>query len=61
VDKYHLSEPQNAPVCSSEINEDEMVRATMRGIKRVHDTAQRQAKTLLRDDLFPVLDTFGDG
>ena len=40
--------------------QDEMVTATMRGIRRVHGTAQRQAKALLRDDLFVVLDAFGD-
>lgn len=39
---------------------DELVKATFRGIKRVHGTAQRQAMALLRDDLFMVLDAFGD-
>ncbi|MFV8557495.1 site-specific integrase [Sulfitobacter sp. SBS6] len=38
----------------------EIVRATMRGIKRVKGTAQDQAKPLLREDLFLVLDTLGD-
>lgn len=32
-----------------------LVRATMRGIRREHGVAQRQAKPLLRDDLFAVL------
>lgn len=37
-----------------------LVRATMRGIRRVRGSAQRQAKPLLRDDLFLVLDRMGD-
>jgi len=32
-----------------------LVRATMRGIRRERESAQRQAKPLLRDDLFAVL------
>jgi integrase len=39
----------------------EMVRATTRGIKRTRGVAQRQAKPLLREDLFRVLDVMGDG
>jgi integrase len=39
----------------------ELVRATMRGIKRTRGCAQREAKPLLRDDLLLVLDTIGDG
>lgn len=39
----------------------ELVRATMRGIKRTRGCAQREAKPLLRDDLLMVLDTMGDG
>ncbi|CAN0495427.1 unnamed protein product, partial [Hapterophycus canaliculatus] len=38
----------------------EIVRATMRGIRRVKGTAQDQAKPLLREDLFLVLDTLGE-
>lgn len=38
----------------------EIVRATLRGIKRVKGTAQDQAKPLLREDLFLVLDALGD-
>lgn len=38
----------------------ELVRSTMKGIRRTHGVAQRQAKALLRDDLFHVLDAFGD-
>ena len=37
-----------------------LVRATMRGIRRERGTAQRQAKPLLRDDLFAVLEATGD-
>ena len=38
----------------------EIVRATMRGIKRVRGTAQNQARPLLREDLFILLDALGD-
>jgi integrase len=37
-----------------------MVRATIRGIRRAHGTAQRQAKPLLREDLFVVLGAMGE-
>ena len=33
----------------------------MRGIKRQFGTAQREAKPLLKEDLFRVLDAMGDG
>jgi integrase len=39
----------------------EIVRATLRGIKRTHRIAQHQAKPLLRGDLFQVLDAMADG
>ena len=39
----------------------ELVRATLQGIRRSHGAAQRQAKPLLRDDLFTVLDMTGSG
>jgi integrase len=39
----------------------EIVRATLRGVKRTRGIAQREAKPLLRDDLFRVLDAMGDG
>src|SRR5271157_1351571 len=39
----------------------EFVRATLRGIKRTRGVAQRAAKPLLREDLFRVLDTIGEG
>jgi integrase len=38
-----------------------LVRATMRGIRRERGVAQRQAKPLLREDLFAVLAAMGDG
>jgi integrase len=37
----------------------ELVRATLRGIKRTRGCAQREAKPLLRDDLLLVLDAMG--
>ena len=37
----------------------EIVKATLRGLRRKHGTAQRQAKPLLRDDLLLVLDRLG--
>jgi integrase len=38
----------------------ELVRATLRGIRRTKGRAQREAKPLLRDDLLLVLDAMGD-
>lgn len=38
----------------------EVVKATLRGLRRVKGTAQRQATPLLRDDLFLVLDSMDD-
>jgi integrase len=37
-----------------------LVQATMRGVRREHGTAQRQAAPLLREDLFIVLEAMGD-
>jgi integrase len=37
-----------------------LVRATMRGIRRRFGARQREAKPLLRDDLFRVIDAMGD-
>jgi integrase len=37
-----------------------LVRATMRGVRREHGTAQRQAKPLLREDLFVILTAIED-
>jgi site-specific recombinase XerD len=39
----------------------EIVRATLRGVKRTRGIAQREAKPLLREDLFRVLDALGEG
>lgn len=39
----------------------ELVRATMRGIKRRRGCGQEQAKPLLKEDLFQVLVAMGDG
>jgi integrase len=39
----------------------ELVRTTLRGIKRMRRCAQRQAKPLLREDLLMVLDAMGGG
>ncbi len=38
----------------------ELVKATLRGIKRTHGTSQRQAKPLVKEDLFAVLTVMGD-
>jgi integrase len=38
----------------------ELVKATLRGIKRRRGSAQREAKALIKEDLFAVLDTLGD-
>lgn len=38
----------------------ELVKAMLQGLRRKHGTAQRQARPLLRDDLFAVLDKMGD-
>jgi integrase len=39
----------------------ELVRTTLKGIKRMRGCTQRQAKPLLREDLLLVLDATGDG
>ena len=38
----------------------EVVKATLRGLRRKHGTAQRQAKPLMRDDLLAVVDCLGE-
>jgi len=38
-----------------------LVRATLRGLKRSRGTAQRQARPLLKEELFDVLEAMGDG
>jgi len=39
----------------------EIVRATLRGIKRTRGIAHREARPLLKEDLFRVLDAMGEG
>ena len=39
--------------------QSEIVKTTLRGLRRKYGTAQRQAKPLLRDDLLLVLDSLG--
>ncbi len=38
----------------------EIVKGTLRGIRRMHGTAQREARPVLREDLFAILDCMGD-
>jgi integrase len=38
---------------------DEVVKATVRGLKRIKGTAQRQATPLIKEDLFVVLEAMG--
>jgi site-specific recombinase XerD len=54
LSKVHAANEWPNP-CQSEV-----VRATIRGIKRVKGTAQDQAKPLLREDMFLVLDAMGN-
>jgi integrase len=54
LSKAHQAQGLANP-CRSEI-----VRATLRGVKRTRGTAQREAKPLLREDLFRVLDAMGE-
>jgi integrase len=55
ISKAHQARGLPNPVRS------ELVRATMRGIKRTRGCARREAKPLLRDDLLLVLDATGEG
>ncbi len=54
LSKVHAANDWPNP-CQSEV-----VRATLRGIKRVQGIAQDQARPLLREDLFLILDAMGD-
>ncbi|MEP9373859.1 site-specific integrase [Mesorhizobium sp. KR1-2] len=54
LSKAHRASGLDDP-CKSEI-----VKATLRGIRRRIGTAQREAKPLIRDDLFVVLHCIGD-
>lgn len=53
ISKAHTARQWPNPVAT------ELVRATMRGIRRTRKRPSRAAKPLLRDDLFSVLDTIG--
>ena len=50
----------HAALCVDNPCKAEIVKATMRGIKRLRGTAQREAKPLLREDLFAILECIGD-
>ena len=54
LSKAHKAKGTHNPIQS------EIVNATMRGIKRTHGVAQRQAKALLKNELFQVLNAMGD-
>ncbi|TPL76245.1 integrase [Mesorhizobium sp. B2-3-13] len=54
ISKAHTAKGLTSPTGS------ELVRSTIRGVKRSRGTAQVEAKPLLRDDLFTVLERMGD-
>jgi len=54
ISKAHAAKGLVSPTASA------LVRATMQGIKRRWGTAQAQAKPLMRDDLFALLERIGD-
>jgi integrase len=54
ISKAHAARGLTNPVRA------ELVRSTLRGIRRRRGSAQREAKPLLKDDLFAVLDAMGD-
>lgn len=53
ISKAHRAVGNDDPVGS------ELVKSTMRGIRRTFGIAQRQAKALLRDELFAMLNQLG--
>ena len=55
LSKAHRSRGLPTPTSS------ELVKSVLRGIKRKKGVAHKEAKPLLRDDLFLVLDAMGDG
>lgn len=55
ISKAHASAPVQNPC------KDELVRATMRGIRRRLGTTQKQARPLLRGDLLALLEKMNDG
>lgn len=54
ISKAHTARGLTSPTGS------EVVKATMRGIRRMLGTAQREAKPILKDDLFDMLERMGD-
>lgn len=54
LSKAHQLAGGNNPVGSG------LVKATLRGIRRTFGTAQREAKPLLREDMFAILERMGD-
>jgi integrase len=54
ISKAHAARGVENPV------RHELVKATLRGIRRRRGSAQREAKALLKDELFTVLDAMGD-
>lgn len=54
ISKAHRS------ICADDPTKSELVRATLRGVRRTVGVKQRQAQALLRDDLFAILDKLGD-
>jgi integrase len=51
--KVHRSKGMENPTAT------ELVKSTMRGMRRIKGTAQRQAKPLIKEDLFLVLEAMG--
>ncbi|TPN43331.1 site-specific integrase [Mesorhizobium sp. B1-1-7] len=47
-------------ISAEDPTKSELVRATLRGVRRTLGVKQRQAQALLRDDLFAILDRLGD-
>ena len=55
ISKAHAAKGLPSPARS------ELVRSTLRGIRRTHGQPQRRARPLTKEDLFSVLATTGDG
>ncbi len=53
LSKVHASRGYSTPTSS------EIVKATVKGLKRIKGTAQRQATPLIKEDLFAVLEAMG--
>ncbi|MER8809229.1 site-specific integrase [Mesorhizobium australicum] len=47
-------------ISAEDPTKSELVRATLRGVRRTLGVKQRQAQALLRDDLFAILERLGD-